>query len=181
MNDHPAKQPAAEGGDSLTITPLVNTDWEAVRAIYLEGIATGQATFETAAPDWPAWDAAHLADGRLVARHAGQVVGWAALSPVSSRCVYGGVAEVSVYVAEKARGQGVGRALLSALVEASEAAGIWTLQASMFPENEASARLHESCGFRVVGRRERIGRLHGVWRDTLLLERRSRRVGVGEG
>jgi L-amino acid N-acyltransferase YncA len=130
------------------------------------------------APEWPEWDAAHRDDCRLVARRTGQVVGWAALSPVSRRCVYGGVAEVSVYVAESARGQGIGRALLSALIDASEAAGIWTLQAGIFPENEASVRLHKSCGFRVVGRRERIGQLHGVWRDTLLLERRSRHAGV---
>jgi L-amino acid N-acyltransferase YncA len=109
------------------------------------------------APEWPEWDAAHRDDCRLVARRTGQVVGWAALSPVSRRCVYGGVAEVSVYVAESARGQGIGRALLSALIDASEAAGIWTLRAGIFPENEASVRLHKSCGFRVVGRRERIG------------------------
>jgi L-amino acid N-acyltransferase YncA len=162
----------------IIIRPMTSGDWPDVSAIYLQGIATGQATFETAAPEWPAWDAAHRADCRLVARRAGQVVGWAALSPVSGRCVYGGVAEVSVYVAEDARGQGIGRALLLGLIDASEAAGIWTLQAGIFPENEASARLHESCGFRVVGRRERIGQLHGVWRDTLLLERRSRRAGV---
>jgi L-amino acid N-acyltransferase YncA len=162
----------------LKIDRLVESDWEAIRDIYLEGIATGQATFETTAPDWPAWDAAHRADCRLVARRAGQVVGWASLSPVSGRCVYGGVAEVSVYVVENARGQGVGRALLLALIAASEAAGIWTLQAGIFPENVASARLHESCGFRVVGRRERIGQHHGVWRDTVLLERRSSVVGI---
>ncbi len=155
-------------------------DWPVVRAIYEEGIATGYATFETSAPDWRAWDAAHLPDCRLVARQDGQVIGWAALSPVSSRAVYRGVAEVSVYVAATARGRGVGRALLAALVAASETADVWTLQAGIFPENEASVALHVSCGFRVVGRRERLGLHHGVWRDVLLLERRSRRPGVDE-
>lgn len=158
---------------TVAITPLTPADWPAVRAIYLEGIATGQATFETAAPEWSQWDASHRADCRLIAREGDQVLGWAALSPVSGRCVYGGVAEVSVYVAAEARGRGVGTALLRALVEASEAAGIWTLQAGIFPENEASVALHQSRGFRVVGRRERLGQLHDVWRDVLLLERRS--------
>ena len=159
------------------ITPLTPDDWPAVRAIYAEGIATGQATFETAVPDWPAWDAARLACCRLAARRGAVLVGWATLGPVSSRPVYGGVAEVSVYVAAAARGQGAGRALLAALVEASEAAGLWMLQASIFPENSASLALHRSCGFRVVGRRQRIAQHHGQWRDTLLLERRSQRVG----
>jgi phosphinothricin acetyltransferase len=154
-------------------------DWEQVRAIYLEGIATGIATFETSAPSWEKWDAGHLRKPRLVARDAtGAVVGWAALSSVSDRCVYGGVAEVSVYVGERGRGRGVGRALLGALVEASEREGIWTLQAGVFPENAASVTLHLRCGFREVGRRERIGKLSGAWRDTLLLERRSRSVGA---
>lgn len=155
------------------ITPLTPDDWPAVRAIYAEGIATGQATFETAVPDWAAWDAARMACCRLVARRGAALVGWATLGPVSSRPVYGGVAEVSVYVAAAARGQGVGRALLAALVAASEADGIWTLQAGIFPENAASLALHVACGFRVVGRRERIAQHHGLWRDTLLLERRS--------
>jgi phosphinothricin acetyltransferase len=154
-------------------------DWEQVRAIYLEGIATGVATFETCAPSWEKWDAGHLRKPRLVARDAaGAVLGWAALSSVSDRCVYGGVAEVSVYVGEGGRGRGVGRALLGALVEASEREGIWTLQAGVFPENAASIRLHLRCGFREVGRRERIGQLNGSWRDTLLLERRSQKVGA---
>jgi phosphinothricin acetyltransferase len=144
-----------------------------VRVIYLEGIATGNATFETSAPEWETWDAAHLPHGRLVARADGEIAGWAALSPISSRCVYAGVAEVSVYVAATARGSGTGRALIAALIEASEAAGIWTLQAGVFPENTASLALFEKSGFRLVGRRERIGRLDGRWRDTLLLERRS--------
>ncbi len=153
-------------------------DWPAVRAIYEQGIATGNATFETSAPEWAQWDAKHLADCRLVARLGEDVVGWAALSAVSDRCVYAGVAEVSVYVAEAAWGQGVGRALLQTLVEASEQAGIWTLQAGVFPENTASLRLHERCGFRIVGRRQRLGQMHGVWRDVLLLERRSQNLGV---
>ena len=151
--------------------------WEQVRAIYLEGLATGHATFETEAPDWPRWDAAHLHMCRLVALAEGGVAGWAALGPVSARKAYAGVAEVSVYVGEGFRGAGVGRALLEALVRESEAAGLWTLQAGIFPENEASVALHRSCGFREVGRRERIGRLGGRWRDTVLLERRSKIVG----
>lgn len=154
-------------------------DWEQVRAIYLEGIATGVATFETSAPSWEKWDAGHLRKPRLVARdETGAVLGWAALSSVSDRCVYGGVAEVSVYVGERGRGRGVGRALLDALVEASEQNGSWTLQAGVFPENAASIKLHLRCGFREGGRRERIGKLNGVWRDTLLFERRSRKVGT---
>ncbi len=153
-------------------------DWPQVREIYLQGIGTGDATFETAAPDWPAWDAAHVPACRLVARGGDAILGWAALSRVSLRPAYSGVAEVSVYVATAARGQGIGQALLCRLVEESEREGFWTLQASIFPENPASLRLHASCGFREVGRRERIGRLHGRWRDTLLLERRSQVVGA---
>jgi L-amino acid N-acyltransferase YncA len=154
--------------------------WPAVCAIYAEGLATGNATFTTEPPTWDAWDASHLAACRLVAAAEGapeQLLGWAALSPVSSRCVYGGVAEVSVYIAAAARGQGVGRTLLTVLVAESEKQGLWTLQAGIFPENEASVHLHEAAGFRVVGRRERIGQLRGQWRDTLLLERRSAIVG----
>ncbi|MGB7923339.1 MAG: N-acetyltransferase family protein [Pyrinomonadaceae bacterium] len=165
-----------------SIETMKDDDWEEVRAIYLEGIATGNATFETDVPSWEQWSASHLRECRLVARSdsdgGGRVVGWAALSPVSGRCVYAGVAEVSVYVGEKGRGQGMGRALLEALVEASEERGIWTLQAGIFPENVASIRLHLRCGFREVGRRERLGRRNGAWRDVMLLERRSRRVGA---
>jgi L-amino acid N-acyltransferase YncA len=153
--------------------------WPGVRAVYLEGLATGDATFETEAPGWERWDASHLRACRLVAVASdGRVAGWAALSPVSARAVYAGVAEVSVYVGADFRGRGLGRALLSELVRESEAEGIWTLQAGVFPENVASVALHESCGFRPVGRRERVGRLRGRWRDTVLLERRSRTVGV---
>jgi L-amino acid N-acyltransferase YncA len=161
-----------------SIEPMQPADWPAVRTIYLEGIATGNATFETEAPEWERWDASHLPVCRLVARRDGQVVGWAALSPVSGRCAYGGVAEVSVYVAAAARGQGIGNALLAALVAESERAGLWTLQAGIFPENVASLALHKACGFREVGRRERIGQMHGVWRDTVLMERRSKVVDV---
>ncbi|HYP51918.1 MAG TPA: GNAT family N-acetyltransferase [Pyrinomonadaceae bacterium] len=161
------------------IVPMAAEHWERVRAVYLEGIATGQATFETDAPAWEAWDKSHLKHSRLVAVDGETVKGWAALSPVSDRCVYGGVAEVSVYVGRSHRGVGLGRALLAALVESSEREGVWTLQAGVFPENAASVRVHEACGFRVVGRRERIGKRAGVWRDTLLLERRSRVAGAG--
>jgi L-amino acid N-acyltransferase YncA len=162
----------------VAISKMSAEDWEAVRSIFQDGIATGQATFETEVPSWTAWDRARHTDCRLVARHGSQVVGWAALSPVSSRVVYAGVAEVSIYIAQDARGRGVGRALLQALVESSEDAGVWTLQASMFPENEVSIGLFEACGFRVVGVRERIARHYGVWRNTVLMERRSTRTGV---
>jgi phosphinothricin acetyltransferase len=153
-------------------------DWPAVRLIYLEGIATGVATFETGTPSWQDWDSSHCQFGRLVAREADLVVGWAALSPVSRRQVYSGVAEVSVYVRGESRGQGIGRALLERLICESEQKGVWTLQASVFPENAATIGLHRRCGFREVGRRERIGKLNGRWRDTLLLERRSQVEGI---
>jgi phosphinothricin acetyltransferase len=162
----------------MEIRNLTPADWEAVRQIYLEGLATAQATFETEAPTWDAWDARHLPVARLVASAAVEICGWAALSPISARAVYTGVAEVSVYIGQHFRGQGLGRALLERLVEASEASGIWTLQASIFPENEPSIALHKICGFREVGFREHIGKLHGRWRDTVLLERRSRTVGT---
>ena len=149
------------------------TDWNQVRSIYLEGIAAGNSTFETEAPSWETWDEGHLQIARLVMRDGENVLGWAALSPVSKRSVYRGVAELTVYVTERARGQGIGRALLEALITESEKNGIWTLQASIFPENPASIKLHLACGFREVGRRERIAMLNGVWRDTLLFERRS--------
>lgn len=172
-----APRPRAE---APALRPLDPSDWPRVAEIYAEGIATGDATFETEVPTWETWDAAHVADCRLVAELDGRVVGWAALSPVSERCAYGGVGEVSVYVGASARGRGTGGALLEALVRASEAAGMWTLQAGVFPENEASIRIHRRAGFRVVGRRERLGRLAGKWRDVILLERRSGRVGRDE-
>jgi phosphinothricin acetyltransferase len=152
-------------------------DWPAVAAIYAEGIATGLATFETAVPEYGAWDRAHLAEHRLVADQDGSLAGWAALSPVSARAAYAGVAEETIYVAAAARGRGLGSALLDALVAGSEAGGIWTLQAAIFAENGASIALHARCGFRVVGTRERIGELHGTWRDVVLMERRSTVVG----
>lgn len=155
-------------------------DWDAICSIYSEGIATGVSTFETAAPDWDRWNANHFPFGRLVALGGAEVVGWAALSPVSARPAYSGVAEVSVYVASKSRGTGVGRLLLENLIAASESFGVWTLQAGIFPKNKASIRLHKRCGFREVGRRERISKLHGVWQDTVLLERRSSVVGCDE-
>lgn len=174
-----------------TIVPMHPDLWAAVREIYREGIATGRATFETELPDWAKWDAGHRQDCRLVAVQSAEiagdlsvspdkarVLGWAALSPVSSRQVYRGVAEVSVYVAANARGLGVGRALLQALIRESEAIGVWTLQAGIFPENTASVTLHKSCGFREVGVRCRIGKLGESWRDVLLLERRSANVGA---
>ena len=160
------------------ITFMEPEDWAAVRDIYREGIATGNATFETELPDWEKWDGSHRRDCRLVARGDEEILGWAALSAVSGRRVYGGVAEVSVYVAANARGSGVGKSLLQALIEESELHGIWTLQAGIFPENTASIALHKSCGFRKVGVRHRIGKLGAIWRDVLLLERRSLRVGV---
>jgi L-amino acid N-acyltransferase YncA len=159
--------------DAPTIEPLTAAHWPAVRAIYEQGIATGDATFETTAPAWEAWDGGHRAGHRLVATVGGRVVGWAALSPVSERCAYAGVAEASVYVAAAAAGRGVGRALLDRLVAGAEAAGIWTVQAGIFPENRASLALHRRCGFRTVGVRERLGKLDGRWRDVVLLERRS--------
>lgn len=160
------------------LAAMTAADWPVVRDIYEEGIATGEATFEKSSPDWAVWDARHLKPCRLVARAGEEVLGWAALSPGSARAVYAGVAEVSVYVAGRARGRGVGLLLLRALVAASEESGIWTLQASIFPENRASIALHQRCGFRIVGTRERIGCQDGRWRDTVLMERRSATVGV---
>jgi phosphinothricin acetyltransferase len=155
------------------IRDLRPADWTEVVRIYEEGIRTGNATFETDVPSWETWDAGHLAGHRLVVTLDGAVVGWAALSAVSHRECYSGVAEHSIYIAEHVRGLGFGRQLLAALVASSEAGGIWTLQSGVFPENEASIALHLALGFRVVGVRERLGRSHGVWRDVVLLERRS--------
>ena len=161
-----------------TIDDMHPADWEAARSIYQQGIATGHATFETDVPTWSEWNASHLNTCRLVARQGNQTVGWVALSPISGRHVYSGVAEVSIYVAASARGRGIGHALLDRLITASEREGVWTLQASMFPENMSSVRLHKACGFRKVGYRERIAQMKGVWRDTVLMERRSDIVGV---
>ena len=162
----------------FTVDKMKKEDWSAVQSTYQEGIATGNATFETEVPEWEKWDNNHLRDCRLVARAKGQVVGWVALSPVSNRCIYSGVAEVSLYVKASARAQGIGKALLQAVIKESEEAGIWTLQGGSFPENIASIALQKACGFREVGRRERIGQMDGVWRDVILMERRSKVVGV---
>ena len=161
------------GGVCAELRPLEAADWPAVRDIYRQGMRAGLATFEVEAPTWQAWDAAHHAEQRLVAEIGDRVVGWATLAPVSPRRVYAGVAEDSVYVASDAQGQGVGGALLSALVAGAEAAGIWTIEAGIFPENGASIAMHQRCGFRIVGVREKLGRRDGLWRDVLLLERRS--------
>jgi L-amino acid N-acyltransferase YncA len=161
------------GTGRVELRELTRGDWPTVKAIYEQGIAGGQATFEAEAPSWDYWDRTHLEGHRLVALQDGEVVGWAALAPVSERCVYGGVTEDSVYVANSAQGRGVGRALLEELIARAERDGIWTIQAGVFPENEASIELHRRCGFRVVGVRERIGKHHDVWRDVVLMEWRS--------
>jgi L-amino acid N-acyltransferase YncA len=158
---------------SVELRPLKSDDWDAVAEIYWDGMRDGLATFQTEVPSWAEWDAAHLPGHRLVADLLGEVVGWAALSPASRRRCYAGVVEDSIYVARGARGLGIGRALLDALLAGAEAAGIWTIQTSIFPENRASLALHERCGFRVVGTRERIAKRDGIWRDTVFLERRS--------
>lgn len=160
------------------VAQMIPDDWESVRRVYEEGIATGHASFDTEVPDWDAWDRSHLEACRLVARVEGEIAGWAALSPVSSRCVHSGVAEVSLYVGSGFRGRGIGKALMAELVDASERTGIWTLQGGVFPENAASIALQKAFGFREVGRQERLGRLNGVWRDVVLMERRSRIVGI---
>ena len=159
-------------------SPLQEADWSPVARIYAEGISTGLATFETEVPSWGAWDESHLRDARIVARVDDEVVGWAALTPVSDRCVYGGVAEGSVYVAAGHRGKGIGRALLSRLIAESERAGIWTLQAGIIAKNETSISLCKAAGFRVIGTRERLGEQNGIWEDVVLMERRSTVVGV---
>lgn len=171
----------------MTITALLPEHWPAVKTIYEAGLATGNASFQTSAPSWEEWDAAHLKHSRMVAllpadpaspSSISQVVGWVALTPVSGRCVYAGVAEVSVYIDTTSRGKGVGKALLQALITESETNGLWTLQAGIFPENTASLRLHAKAGFRTIGTREKIGQMNGIWRDTVLLERRSKTVAV---
>jgi L-amino acid N-acyltransferase YncA len=163
---------------AVTVEPMTEAHWPDVCSIYLEGIATGNATFETLEPTWDQWDRAHLPIGRLVARRGNTIAGWAAMSKISQRSCYSGVAELSVYVARWSRSKGVGHALMKAAIAAAEAAGIWTLQGAVFPENQASLKLCLANGFREVGRRERIGKREGVWRDTILVERRSKVVGV---
>lgn len=162
----------------IKIRAMLPQDWQAVSKIFRDGIKSGNATFETEIPDWENWDAAHLPHSRLIALHGNEITGWAALSPVTSRCVYAGVAEVSIYVLEKTRRQGVGKALLERLIIESELNGIWTLQAGIFFENEPSLSLFKRCGFRLVGIRERIGKMGNDWRDIQLLERRSNIVGL---
>jgi L-amino acid N-acyltransferase YncA len=163
---------------SCEIAPMTEQHWGVAREIYAQGIATGNATFEQTVPEWKEWDAQHLAACRLVACVEGKVLGWAALSRVSTRRVYEGVAEVSIYIEEQAQGRGIGRQLLAALIAESEKNGIWTLQAGILAENAVSIRLHQRAGFRVVGRREKIGCRDGLWRDTVLMERRSSVAGV---
>ena len=156
----------------MVVRDLRPDDWAEVAAIYRDGMRDGMATFETEVPSWEEWDAAHLPGHRLVAERHGEIVGWAALAPVSKRRAYAGVVENSVYVAREAQGQGIGRLLLDALLKGARKAGLWTVQTSIFPENRASLALHERCGFRVVGVRERIAKRDGIWRDTVFLEKR---------
>jgi len=162
----------------VIINKMKSTDWKAVAEIYQEGIQTGMATFETVVPSWKHWDENHIESCRIVAKKEEEIVGWAALSSVSSRCVYGGVAEVSVYVSAKSRGQKVGEKLLLELIEQSEESGYWTLQSGIFPENLASIKLHKKLGFRKIGFRERVGALDGVWKDNILMEKRSVKRGL---
>ncbi len=162
----------------MEIIEMLPLHWEAVKQIYAEGLVTGNATFQTSVPTWHEWNDAHVNNSRLIAIENEVVLGWAALTPVSGRCVYAGVGEVSVYVSEKARGKGVGKKLLNALIQESEKNNFWTLQAGIFRENIASIKIHEACGFRIIGAREKIGQSNGLWRDTLLLERRSKIVGI---
>lgn len=162
----------------ITFSTLLPEHWSTVRSIYEEGIRTGNATFQQTAPEWEEWNSSHLNHSRIVAIVNNEVAGWAALTPVSGRCVYAGVGEVSVYVAEKFRGQKIGNALLQELIKQSESNNIWTLQAGIFPENAASIKVHEANAFRTVGYREKIGQMNGEWRDTVLMERRSKIVGI---
>jgi len=158
---------------------LIFQDWQQVKDIYEEGIASGNATFQTSAPAWEEWDSSHVKNSRIIALdEADNILGWAALSPVSGRCVYAGVGEVSVYVSQNAQGKGVGKALLNELIRQSEQNGFWTLTAGIFPENIASLKIHEQAGFKILGIRESIGKMNGHWRDTILLERRSQTVGI---
>lgn len=162
----------------IQIRPMEPVDWPSVSQIYAEGIATGFATFEQDIPSYDSWDAAHMKVCRLVASRENEILGWAALSPVSSRCVYGGVGEVSVYVGKNSWGKGVGKFLMKALIAESEKEGLWTLQSGIFPENKGSIELHKKTGFRYIGKRERVGKLDGVWKDNLLFERRSKIIGI---
>lgn len=162
----------------MIITPLTEQHYPVVKIIYEQGLATGNSTFQTSAPEWSEWNESHISNCRIVGIENAQIIGWAALTPVSGRCVYAGVAEVSVYVDERFRGKGYGTTLLDALIQESEKNNLWTLQAGIFPENISSIRIHEALGFRKIGYREKIGKLNGVWRNTILLERRSSKVGI---
>jgi phosphinothricin acetyltransferase len=164
--------------NAMEFRKLEASDYPRVAEIYLQGIATGFATFQNEATDWEAWDNSHLKECRLGVFEGEELAGWAALTPVSGRCVYAGVAEVSIYIAENFRGKGIGKSLLLKLIEESEAAGLWTLQSGIFPENTASIRLHEQCSFRIIGYREKIGKKDGVWKDNIIMERRSKIVGA---
>ncbi|MBT28394.1 MAG: N-acetyltransferase [Thalassobius sp.] len=162
---------------NIEFTPMQPTDWQTVATIYKQGIDTGQATFQQEIPEWESWDKGHLQICRILAKSGNEIAGWAALSPISSRAVYRGVTEVSIYISPDFRGKKIGKKLLAKLIEDSEANGIWTLQASIFPENKASLKIHQDLGFRQVGYREKIGAMNGIWRDTILLERRSQLTG----
>ncbi|WP_299798064.1 GNAT family N-acetyltransferase [uncultured Maribacter sp.] len=164
--------------NDITIREMLPTDWEFVANIYKEGIDTGIATFETNVPTYKAWNKAHMSTCRFVAISTTEIMGWLALSPVSNRCVYGGVAEISVYISKNSRGKGLGKLLLEHVITASEKEGIWTLQSGIFPTNHSSIKVHETTGFRMIGKRERIGKLHGKWVDNVLFERRSSVVGI---
>lgn len=182
MNWKPAlvvlKDQAVAKNLKMIVRYLLPSDWNAVASIYKEGIATGLATFEKNVPSWETWNTSHMELCRIVVEDENKVVGWAALTPVSDRCVYNGVAEISVYVAKGQRGKGIGSKLLEELIKLSEAEGIWTLQSGIFPENVPSIELHKKMGFRIVGFKEKIGKLDGVWKDNCILERRSKIVGV---
>lgn len=162
----------------MEIVKIESANYPQVADIYLQGISTGIATFQMEATDWETWNKSHLPNCRIAAFEGGQMAGWAALSPVSSRCVYAGIAEVSIYVAENFRGKYIGKSLLLKLIEESEAAGLWTLQSGIFAENKASIKLHEQCGFRIIGYREKIGNKDGIWKDNIIMERRSKIVGI---
>lgn len=161
----------------VNIRSMTRDDWEFVADIYHQGIDTGNATFEIQVPSWEKWDSSHIQSCRIVATHNDVLVGWAALVQVSSRNVYSGVGEVSIYISNNYKGLKIGTRLLEKLIESSEKAGFWTLQAGIFPENKASIKLHQNHGFRIIGYREKIGQMNGIWRDTLLLERRSKKIG----
>lgn len=163
---------------NVLIKPMTRDSWEEVARIYESGIATKNSTFQTTAPDWDSWDNAHRKDCRLIALIDNKIIGWAALSPVSSRCVYAGVAEVSVYIDIQYRGKGIGTELMKSLINESELNGIWSLQAGIFPENTGSIKLHHQNGFRTIGIKHRVGKMDNTWRDVVMLERRSNIIGI---